>query len=278
MSGLARIAAFAALLAVLFAGAALAGGTVGPDTEDEPAEEMAGGHGEEGGEEPSAEGALPGLAVADDGLRLQVDRTRFTAGQAQRLSLRILDAQGRAVRAFQTEQGRRMHLIVVRRDLRRFQHLHPRQAPDGTWSVSLTLPEAGTYRAFADFQVGGEKRTLGEDLFAAGTFAPLALPAAADSAQVDGYSVDLTETTAGELAFDVSRGGRPVTDLEDYLGAKGHLVALREGDLAYLHTHPVQDSLRFGVEYPSAGRYRLFLQFKHRGAVRTAAFTQEVTP
>ena len=278
MSGLARIAAFAALLAVLFAGAALVGGAVDPDTAAEPAEEMAGGHGEEGGEEATAEGALPGLAVADDGLRLQVDRTRFTADTAQLLRFRIVDTQGRPVRAFETEQGRRMHLIVVRRDLRRFQHLHPRQARDGTWSVSLTLPEAGTYRAFADFQVGGEKRTLGQDLFAAGTFTPLALPAAADTAQVDGYTVGLIGTPDGELAFRVSRGGRPVTDLEDYLGAKGHLVALRDGDLAYLHTHPEERSLRFGVEYPSAGRYRLFVQFKHRGAVRTAAFTQEVTP
>ena len=26
--------------------------------------------------------------------------------------------------------------------------------------------------------------------------------------------------------------------MEPYLGAKGHLVALREGDLAYLHIHP----------------------------------------
>ena len=29
--------------------------------------------------------------------------------------------------------------------------------------------------------------------------------------------------------------------------------------------------------FPSAGRYRLFFQFKHRGQVHTAAFTTEVS-
>jgi hypothetical protein len=67
-----------------------------------------------------------------------------------------------------------------------------------------------------------------------------------------------------------------VDDLQPYLGAKGHLVALREGDLAYLHTHPVGRALRFGVAYPSAGRYRLFVQFRHQDAVHTAAFTRNV--
>ena len=85
---------------------------------------------------------------------------------------------------------------------------------------------------------------------------------------------------AGELAFTVRRNGRAVTDIHPYLGARGHLVALREGDLAYLHVHPESEAtegrdIRFAVEYPSEGRYGLFLQFKHAGRVRTAVFTRE---
>jgi hypothetical protein len=72
-----------------------------------------------------------------------------------------------------------------------------------------------------------------------------------------------------------------VTDLEPYLGARGHLVALREGDLAFLHVHPadattIGSSISFHAALPSAGRYRLFLQFQHHGVVHTAAFTLEV--
>jgi hypothetical protein len=72
-----------------------------------------------------------------------------------------------------------------------------------------------------------------------------------------------------------------VDAVEPYLGADGHLVALREHDQAFLHTHPEGEPggpgpIEFGVEYPTAGRYRLFLQFKHAGEVHTAEFTQEV--
>ena len=42
--------------------------------------------------------------------------------------------------------------------------------------------------------------------------------------------------------------------------------------------HPDADRLRFGATFPTAGRYRLFLQFKTTdGQLHTAAFTHEVT-
>ena len=53
-----------------------------------------------------------------------------------------------------------MHLIVVRRDMSGFQHLHPRLGADGRWTTPLTIPEAGSYRVFADFKAGGKNRTL----------------------------------------------------------------------------------------------------------------------
>ena len=73
-----------------------------------------------------------------------------------------------------------------------------------------------------------------------------------------------------------------MTDLQPYLGAFGHLVALRSGDLAYLHVHPDGEpgdgstkpgpDVAFGAEVPSAGDYHLYLDFKHDGVVRTAQF------
>ena len=64
---------------------------------------------------------------------------------------------------------------------------------------------------------------------------------------------------------------------EEYLGAGGHLVALREGDMAFLHVHPTDDhAAAFAATFPTEGSYRLFLQFKHEGRVQTVAFTQEV--
>jgi hypothetical protein len=102
----------------------------------------------------------------------------------------------------------------------------------------------------------------------------------------DGYEIELeagtpTAETGSSLSFRIKRGGREVEDLEPYLGALGHLVALREGDLAYLHVHPTGGAgaqIEFHTEFPSEGRYRLYLQFAHAGVVRTAAFTVEIQP
>jgi hypothetical protein len=195
------------------------------------------------------------------------------------------------VRDFEVEHEKRMHLIVVRDDLTGFQHLHPRMDASGNWTTAITVPEPGNYRVFADFKHEGANQTLAQDLTVAGTADRQTLPAPSPTATTDdGYEVALTgaDAAAGEpteLGFEVSRGGRPV-EVEEYLGAKGHLVALREGDLAYLHTHPSggehggehegADTIRFETEFPTAARYRLFLQFKHEGEVHTAAFTRMV--
>jgi hypothetical protein len=145
----------------------------------------------------------------------------------------------------------------------------------------VTLRDAGSYRVFADFSVAGKPHTLADDVTVDGAVRSHALPKPVKEVRVDGLRVRLSEgaTTAGaesELAFDVTRNGKPVA-VEDYLGAKGHLVALREGDLAFLHVHPDERSLRFMATFPSVGRYRLFLQFKTDGRLHTAAFTQEVS-
>jgi hypothetical protein len=141
---------------------------------------------------------------------------------------------------------------------------------------------------FADFvPADGEGLTLGADLAVAGTYTPQPLPGQIATAQIDGYTVtlagDLRPGAESQLTLSVSRDGRPVTDLQPYLGAYGHLVALRAGDLAYLHVHPAGEpgdgattpgpDITFHTTTPSAGTYRLFLDFQHQGKVRTAAFT-----
>jgi hypothetical protein len=69
-------------------------------------------------------------------------------------------------------------------------------------------------------------------------------------------------------------------DVDPYLGADGHLVVLRQGDLAFLHVHPSgnagDEAVAFEATLPTAGRYRMFLQFRHDGRVHTAEFTEEV--
>ncbi|MEV4715043.1 hypothetical protein [Micromonospora sp. NPDC049374] len=224
-----------------------------------------------------------GLLVSDRGYTLAP-----VSAPPGEFAFRITGPDGQTVTAFDEAHDKRMHLIVTRRDLSGFRHVHPEMAADGTWRVAAPFGDPGTWRAFADFiPTGGEALTLGVDVDLPGAFTPRQVPAPARTASVDGYTValdgDLRPGATAKLTLTISRDGVPVTDLQPYLGAYGHLVALRSGDLAYLHVHPDGEpgdgrtqpgpQVTFHTEVPSAGTYRLFLDFQHAGTVRTAEFT-----
>ncbi len=227
-----------------------------------------------------------GLSLSAAGYTLVPERTMLPAGVDQPFRFQIRDVDGKPVTGYAVVHDKPMHMIVVRRDLSGYQHLHPSMDVDGTWSVPLTLASAGIWRAYADFSAldrAGRPSavTLGVDLVVAGDYAPRALPPAAREATVDGFTVTYQGTpqvgAIQPLHFRVFADGQPVTELEPYLGAYGHLVALRSGDLGYLHVHPEEQlsdgAVKFWLTVPSAGSYRFFLDFQVAGVVRTAEFT-----
>ena len=289
-----RLAGFAVGLVAVFGTAVGAGRLVGPvgSVSAEPAsgghEMTPEGHEEAGGEETGGDHLPAGLMVSEGGWTLALDDAALPAGPATPLAFRILGPDGRSVTAFDEAHEQELHLVAVRRDLTGFQHVHPVRDEAGVWSVPLALTP-GSWRVFADFvpSADGENHILGADLAVPGELSPAALPAPSRTAEVDGYTVTLEGAlNAGretELMLSVSRNGQPVTDLQPYLGAYGHLVALRAGDLAYLHVHPTGEpgdgateagpGIAFRTTAPSTGSYRLFLDFRHDGVVRTASFT-----
>lgn len=228
-----------------------------------------------------------GLMVSQAGYTLVLDESTTTAGAGVLLSFTVEGPDGSAVTAFDVAHEKQLHLIAVRRDFSGFQHVHPTMDADGRWTTPLDLT-AGQWRIFADFTAtGGDPLTLGTDLVVPGKYEPEPTTTQTRTAVVDGYEVtiggDLTPGSESELTLTVTRDGSPVTDLEPYLGSYGHLVALRAGDLAYLHVHPegVPDDgstepgpdVVFFAAVPSPGDYHLYLDFLHEGEVRTAAFT-----
>jgi hypothetical protein len=275
-----KVAGFIFGLAVVFVAAWGVGATFGPD----PAATTPHVH-------PAATTERPaGLASTENGYTLRLAQTRVDADRQVPLRFRITDASGAAVTRYLDNHEKQLHLIVVRRDMAGFQHVHPTMGSAGTWSVPVDL-SAGDHRVFADFiPEGDEKLTLGADLHVAGRYDPQPLPAPSTTATVDGFTVSLAgspkATEPSMLTFSVTRDGKPVTDLQPYLGAYGHLVALRASDLAYLHVHPMGEpgdgvtptgpEIGFHTTFPTDGDYRLFLDFKHQNVVRTAEFTVSV--
>ncbi|MCX6399968.1 MAG: hypothetical protein NTX33_08575 [Propionibacteriales bacterium] len=287
-----KVGGFLVAIAAIFGLALGIGRAVGP-VDDEPAahdDAHTSGDGrvhltpaEDGGAE------IPGgLMVSQNGYTLGLAEPRSPAGQDRPVAFTITGPDGKPVTSYDVEHEKQLHLIAVRRDFSGFQHVHPvLDEESGVWSIDLDLTP-GTWRLFADFKAtGADALTLGTDLAVEGDHRPASPAAENRTATVDDYEVtlegDLTAGADAQLTLSITRDGEPVTDLQPYLGAYGHLVALRDGDLAYLHVHPDGEpdddttepgpDVVFHTAVPSAGTYHLYLDFQHDGVVRTAAFT-----
>ncbi|MEO8267266.1 MAG: hypothetical protein ABI706_17325 [Ilumatobacteraceae bacterium] len=280
-----KLVAYAAILAAAFAAAAGVAAAVGPiDTSDGTHDDHpdAVEH-DMGGGQPH----VPGVSIDADGFRIVPATLSLAADTAAPYAFRIVNADGATVTDFDITHERRLHLIVVSRNLVDYHHLHPTQDAHGVWTADVPALPAGSYRVFADTRpTGADGITLGTDLAVGPGVADPGVASAPGetTATVDGLTIELSGTPAvGEslLTFSVSRDGEAIVP-DPYLGASGHLVALRAGDLAFLHVHPLGDAtertpaVRFAAAFPTPGTYRLFLDFSIDGAVRTAAFTIEV--
>jgi hypothetical protein len=306
MSTLARLTLYGAGLVAVFAVLFIAGRALVPDSTVADWTKEAKGSGghdsmeesEAGGEHESmdsapAGGSLRGLSVEQDGYRLNSVRSPAEQGRKGDLSFQVLGPDGKPFMGFAESHEKELHLITVRSDGAQFRHVHPElDRATGTWSIPWDWPTGGTYRVFADFvPAGGEDApnvTLTRNVDVAGEFSPVKAPLS-DRDEVDGYEVtingDLAAGETRELVVEVSRDGKPVTDLQPYLGAFGHLVALREGDLAYLHVHAEGEEpapgdtagpdIGFATEAPTPGRYLMYLDFKVDSRVHTAEFILE---
>jgi len=297
------LAAFGAGLVVAFTAAYVTAAAVVPDTAVTATQNV--------GAEPAAdhsaptEQALPvsplsadppGLSLAQDGYTLSPVRAPGRPGDRATLSFTIADPSGTPLLDYATVHDKQLHLIIVRSDGQHFAHVHPvLDQATGIWSTPWVWKSAGSYRVFADFQpaqAGSTKLTLTRTVDVAGEFSPSMPVTTRTVDEIAGYTVELDGSlTAGvstQVTAKITRDGEPVTTLQPYLGAYGHLVALREGDLAYLHVHPegaepVGDrtggpSVSFAATAPTAGRYLLYLDFKVQDTVHTASFVVDAAP
>ncbi|GFZ97003.1 heavy-metal-associated domain-containing protein [Nesterenkonia alkaliphila] len=259
-----------------------------PEGHDAEGDDMSnGGHQGHG-----VDAASVGLGVAQDGYQLTEVTAPGETGTGGELSLAVTGPDGDRVTEFELDHEQEMHLIAVRADGQHFRHVHPERDENGTWSIPWEWEEAGTYRIFADFVPAevGEGLTLSTTVQVAGIYDPVVAEPASETT-VDGFDVavegDLVAGEASELTMTITRDGEPVTELEPYLGAFGHLVALREGDLAYLHVHPHGDApeaseisgpeIVFEATAPTEGRYLLFLDFQVDGNLHTAPLVVNTT-
>ncbi len=251
-------------------------------------------------------------AIAPDQANLEVEWTSTPSapatGQPVTLTYRVVDGDGNTLNDLPIDHERPMHLILTSRDLGEFQHVHPALTADGTYRVEVTLPRAGTYRLYNEFQHEGRtildrrELTVGGEAGTAAVLSPDASPKT-----VADTTISLTgpeEIRAGEEAtfrFAVTRDGQPVTTLAPYLGAAAHVATVAEDGSDFAHTHgeaveaagrdedvdegaedehPVPAAfgpkVAFTHTFAEPGLYKVWGEFNQHGEVITVPFVIEV--
>jgi hypothetical protein len=259
--------------------------------------------------------------VRDYRLEFQTLPAVVKPGQKTRLLFRIFHpGSGEAIKKFEVVHEKQYHLFVISQDMDYFQHIHPEEQPDGTWSIEVTLPKPGYYKVLSDFMPGGgAPQFIARPLVTAGFTGDLAkdsahlVPDKTFTKTVDDITATLdfdppafAAGQYGHLNFHLSDAGtgRPIADLQTYLGAFGHTLIMSEDMVDYVHSHPLDilakadddggapqfvippgadlENLRGGPDVtfeglmPKPGHYRAWTQFRRNDKIHTFAFTFNV--
>ena len=189
------------------------------------------------------------------------------------------------------EHTKKIHLIAVSEDLSWFDHIHPEMGADGAYTTKEKFPTAGKYTLFADYKPSGANHTVDNLNVTVAGNVPTAKAYSADKLMGDagdGFSVRLTPdggkfatNMAMHINGEVLQNGKAVdvNTLEDYLGAKAHMVVVSLADKKYLHVHPSVEGGKFDLHttFEKPGIYRGWIQFQSKGKVYTSDFVMNVT-
>jgi hypothetical protein len=236
------------------------------------------------GHDMSKMGALAGT------LMVKTDPAEVKAGQPTKLSLMIHDAGGAMVKDFAVVHEKRIHLIVVRDGLDRFAHIHPDIDSAGNLTVTHTFPTGGKYRLYADYKpVGKDQANAIAEVKVIGDAppAPELIPNAPGKVSGTGLNakIAIPKAKAAEetkITFSLLDSmDKPVTDLQPYLGAMGHLVIISADGKLYVHAHAVEGKsangvVQFAAHFTQAGIYKAWGQFQRAGQVYTVPFVLKV--
>lgn len=220
-------------------------------------------------------------------MELSSASTQIEAGKETTLSFKpVNESNPAALVPLDVVHEKKIHLIAVSEDLSFFRHIHPEYNTDGTYSVKETFPSGGNYILYADFKPSGGSHTVEKINVAASGTPKSAIKYDKENityTSPDGIGMSLKADyghfdSGVEIHFDgvLTENGKEVdvNKLDNYLGAKGHMVAVDVAEKTYLHVHPEVEGtiLHHHATFPKPGLYRIWLQFMYKGKLYTADY------
>lgn len=238
---------------------------------------------------PSPGGHGDGAADTPRKLVIGTDPMTPRVGSPVKLVLQIQNVDGTPVKQFDVIHEKLVHLILVREGLDVFDHLHPEVDPSGMITVDYRFPKSGTYYLFADHQPEGEAPGMAEGSLNIGgqdERAAALIPNSSPAVTMEDLKAYVTlqeDGGATNVFYRITDAAdEPVTDLQPYLGAMGHLVIISADGREYVHAHPASDEMKapsgtvsFVAHFRKPGIYKAWGQFQRQGSVFTVPFVIE---
>lgn len=181
----------------------------------------------------------------------------------------------------------KIHLIIVNEDLSYFNHIHPVETIGG-YTVKTTFPASGKFYLFADYKPEGSGQVVNKlEVNVPGTApSPHVYTGEKLTGNSGAYSISLIadqgKFTSGHMMIDgiLKKDGKEIdpSTLDDFLGAKAHVVLISVDDKAYIHAHPEVENGRYKLHasFPKPGVYRGWIQFQAEGKVYTTDYVINV--
>ncbi|NEW09443.1 hypothetical protein GK047_26225 [Paenibacillus sp. SYP-B3998] len=235
-----------------------------------------------------------GDAAAGDGVQAVfklASSEQAKANQDTPVTIQILDKDGKSIENFDLNHEKKMHLIVVNKDLSFFKHIHPEYKGSGLFTITTLFPAGGNYRLFADIIPSGKGNVVKSNSLTVQGDTPATI-----ELQPDGKLTKTVDGTEVTLAMDHLMAGMdinlaytfkdavtqaPVKNLQPYLGAVGHVVILDANTVQYLHVHPTDEKTtgpeaKFMTKFPKSGIYKIWGEFQRDGKVLIVPFVVKV--
>lgn len=235
-------------------------------------------------------------------LSLHIDPATAQAGQPITLTLDLSDGStGLPVEDLIAHHDALVHFVVISQDGGFFSHTHPPRTGPGRFSAALTPDRPGRYTLYAEIErrdSGTQVLSHDFELGGAATAAPAQFaglgPREAGGMQVTVQS-SVSALAAGRQAtftFSFSQNGKPVNDLQPWLGMAGHMIARGDDGALFAHIHAVGPmapaglmatgvnygpDIQFVYTFPQPGRYQVWGQFRHAGQIVTVPLAVDVT-
>jgi hypothetical protein len=241
----------------------------------------------------------PSMAPEADKEKANSVKANFRLSKAQpqpkqdtMISISVQDKDGNPIDQFDINHEKEMHVIVVSKDLSFFNHIHPENKGKGEFTVTTQFPTAGEFEVISDFAPTGMGAMTKKQWITVQGNAPSPQPIVPDTDLTK--MVDRKEVTLSmdhlmanmeiKLTFHIkdAKSGEPITNLQPYLGAVGHVVIMDDKAEEYIHVHPMEEKesgpdASFMATFPHSGVFKIWGQFQQEGEVFTAPYVVQVT-